>query len=159
MNSAIDSQWVEERRDGEARRSGRDEVKPANHNLGNFHRRADHHALLFLALAEAHIPYFQDLRHFLRIYQSTSVSSSSSLATMASKPPLVLLFGYTTSTFTYKIKYILKLKQIPYTFIPVPTMMLVEYLVDQSRSPPSLLTHCLGLVPSSVTHSILHIVR
>lgn len=35
----------------------------------------------------------------------------------------VVLYGYNTSTFTLKARLALKLKQIPYTFIPVPTMM------------------------------------
>ena len=38
-------------------------------------------------------------------------------------PPLVVLFGYDSSTFTLKARLALRLKQIPYTFIPVPTMM------------------------------------
>lgn len=42
---------------------------------------------------------------------------------MASNPPLVALFGYETSTFTLKARLALRLKQIPYTFVPVPTMM------------------------------------
>lgn len=42
---------------------------------------------------------------------------------MADKPPLVALFGYDTSTFTLKVRLALRLKQIPYTFVPVPTMM------------------------------------
>jgi len=36
---------------------------------------------------------------------------------------MVVLFGYDTSAFTQKARYILRLKQIPYTFITVPTMM------------------------------------
>lgn len=43
---------------------------------------------------------------------------------MASRvSPLVVLFGYDSSTFTLKIRLALKLKQIPYTFVAVPTMM------------------------------------
>ena len=34
-----------------------------------------------------------------------------------------MLFGYDTSTFTLKVRLALKLKQIPYTFVAVPTMM------------------------------------
>lgn len=45
------------------------------------------------------------------------------LETMAENPPLVALFGYDTSTFTLKVRLALRLKQIPYTFVPVPTMM------------------------------------
>lgn len=37
--------------------------------------------------------------------------------------PIVVLFGYDTSTFTLKARLALKLKQIPYTFVAVPTMM------------------------------------
>jgi glutathione S-transferase len=36
---------------------------------------------------------------------------------------LVILFGYEWSTFTIKIRHVLKLKQIQYIFITVPTMM------------------------------------
>ena len=43
---------------------------------------------------------------------------------MASEqPPPVILFGYEASTFTLKMRLVLKQKQIPYTFVPVPTMM------------------------------------
>ncbi|KAF2207315.1 hypothetical protein CERZMDRAFT_88679 [Cercospora zeae-maydis SCOH1-5] len=42
---------------------------------------------------------------------------------MAPTQPIVALFGYEMSTFTIKIRHILKLKQIPYTFVTVPTMM------------------------------------
>ncbi|OQO06669.1 hypothetical protein B0A48_08456 [Cryoendolithus antarcticus] len=35
----------------------------------------------------------------------------------------VLLFGYEASTFTIKIRHCLRLKQIPYAFIPVPSML------------------------------------
>jgi len=44
-------------------------------------------------------------------------------ADMAPKPPIVALFGYDASTFTLKIRLALRLKQIPYTFIPVPSML------------------------------------
>ncbi|KAF7191070.1 hypothetical protein HII31_07585 [Pseudocercospora fuligena] len=37
--------------------------------------------------------------------------------------PIVVLFGYEMSTFTIKIQHVLKLKQIAYKFITVPTMM------------------------------------
>ena len=37
--------------------------------------------------------------------------------------PTVVLFGYESSTFTLKARLALKLKQIPYTFVPVPSMM------------------------------------
>lgn len=42
---------------------------------------------------------------------------------MASNTPLVTLFGYDSSTFTLKVRLALRLKQIPYTFVAVPTMM------------------------------------
>lgn len=46
------------------------------------------------------------------------------VARMASSdPPPVILFGYEASTFTLKIRLALKLKQIPYTFITVPSML------------------------------------
>jgi glutathione S-transferase len=38
-------------------------------------------------------------------------------------PPIVALFGYEASTFTIKIRHVLRLKQIPYTFVTVPSMM------------------------------------
>lgn len=38
-------------------------------------------------------------------------------------PPLIVLFGYEASTFTLKLRLCLLLKQIPYTFIPVRSMM------------------------------------
>lgn len=41
----------------------------------------------------------------------------------ATDPPPVILFGYEASTFTLKIRLVLKLKQIPYTFITVPSML------------------------------------
>ena len=37
--------------------------------------------------------------------------------------PNVVLFGYKSSAFTTKIRYTLGIKQIPYTFITVPSMM------------------------------------
>ena len=37
--------------------------------------------------------------------------------------PIVVLFGYESSTFTLKIRLALKIKQIPYTFVAVPSMM------------------------------------
>lgn len=43
---------------------------------------------------------------------------------------MVVLFGYDTSAFTQKARYILRLKQIPYTFITVPTMMPRPVLKD-----------------------------
>lgn len=39
------------------------------------------------------------------------------------KLPIVVLFGYESSTFTLKIRLALKLKQIPYTFVAVSSMM------------------------------------
>ena len=50
-------------------------------------------------------------------------SASSSTHTMSTKTPLVALFGYDSSTFTLKVRLALRLKQIPYTFVSVPTMM------------------------------------
>jgi glutathione S-transferase len=37
--------------------------------------------------------------------------------------PIIVLFGYDSSTFTLKVRLALKIKQIPYTFVKVPTMM------------------------------------
>ena len=37
--------------------------------------------------------------------------------------PIVVLFGYEASTFTLKVRLALKVKQIPYTFVAVPSMM------------------------------------
>lgn len=37
--------------------------------------------------------------------------------------PIVALFGYESSTFTIKVRHVLRLKQIPYTFVTVPSMM------------------------------------
>ena len=42
---------------------------------------------------------------------------------MAPRSPNVVLFGYKSSAFTTKVRYALKIKQIPYTFITVPSMM------------------------------------
>lgn len=42
---------------------------------------------------------------------------------MAPGTPAVVLFGYDSSTFTLKARLALRLKQIPYTFVPVPTIM------------------------------------
>lgn len=44
--------------------------------------------------------------------------------------PTVVLFGYEASTFTLKVRLALKLKQIPYTFITVPSMMPRPLLKD-----------------------------
>lgn len=41
----------------------------------------------------------------------------------APNPPLVVLFGYDSSAFTLKMRTVLRLKQIPYTFLTVPSMM------------------------------------
>ncbi len=46
------------------------------------------------------------------------------------KTPIVVLFGYEASTFTLKIRLALKLKQIPYTFVAVPSMMPRPLLKD-----------------------------
>lgn len=48
---------------------------------------------------------------------------------MASQP-IVVLFGYESSTFTLKARLALKLKQIPYTFVGVPSMMPRPLLKD-----------------------------
>lgn len=45
------------------------------------------------------------------------------MADMAEQPPVVILFGYEASTFTLKVRLALKIKQIPYYFITVPSMM------------------------------------
>ena len=42
---------------------------------------------------------------------------------MANSSPAVVLFGYESSTFTLKVRLALKLKQIPYKFMTVPSMM------------------------------------
>lgn len=49
---------------------------------------------------------------------------------MADAPPPVVLFGYESSTFTLKVRLALRLKQIPYTFITVPSMMPRPLLKD-----------------------------
>lgn len=49
---------------------------------------------------------------------------------MAASPPPVVLFGYESSTFTLKVRLALRLKQIPYTFITVPSMMPRPMLKD-----------------------------
>lgn len=49
---------------------------------------------------------------------------------MAQSPPIVVLFGYESSTFTLKVRLALKIKQIPYTFITVPSMMPRPILKD-----------------------------
>ncbi|KAL2428759.1 hypothetical protein ABEF95_006700 [Exophiala dermatitidis] len=45
------------------------------------------------------------------------------MATPRSSGPPVVLFGYDSSPFTQKVRLSLKLKQIPYTFVIVPSMM------------------------------------
>ncbi|KAJ7499503.1 hypothetical protein FB451DRAFT_40340 [Mycena latifolia] len=42
---------------------------------------------------------------------------------IASSPPPVVLFGYPSSPFTQKTRLALRLKRIPYTFVPVPSML------------------------------------
>ncbi|KAK4540447.1 hypothetical protein LTR36_009193 [Oleoguttula mirabilis] len=49
---------------------------------------------------------------------------------MADSPPVVVLFGYEASTFTLKARIALLVKQIPYTFITVPSMMPRPLLKD-----------------------------
>lgn len=44
--------------------------------------------------------------------------------------PIVALFGYESSTFTIKVRHVLRLKQIPYTFVTVPSMMPRPLLKD-----------------------------
>jgi len=44
--------------------------------------------------------------------------------------PMVVLFGYDASPFTLKVRLALRLKQVPYTFIPVPPMMPRPILKD-----------------------------
>ncbi|RMZ06164.1 hypothetical protein D0864_02302 [Hortaea werneckii] len=44
--------------------------------------------------------------------------------------PPVVLFGYDASTFTLKVRLALRIKQIPYTFITVPSMMPRPLLKD-----------------------------
>ena len=48
---------------------------------------------------------------------------------MANHPPVVL-FGYEASTFTLKARLALRIKQIPYTFVAVPSMMPRPVLKD-----------------------------
>ena len=49
---------------------------------------------------------------------------------MASDSPVVVLFGYKASAFTWKARWALKIKQIPYTFVTVPSMMPRPVLKD-----------------------------
>ncbi|KAK5133548.1 hypothetical protein LTR08_007587 [Meristemomyces frigidus] len=52
--------------------------------------------------------------------------TSINLPTMATSDPFsppVVLFGYEASTFTLKVRLALRIKQIPYTFITVPSML------------------------------------
>ncbi|KAK0367266.1 hypothetical protein LTR91_005220 [Friedmanniomyces endolithicus] len=49
---------------------------------------------------------------------------------MAEQSPVVVLFGYEASAFTWKARWALKIKQIPYTFITVPSMMPRPVLKD-----------------------------
>jgi len=49
---------------------------------------------------------------------------------MGDAPPVVVLFGYEASTFTIKVRLALKIKQIPYIFITVPSMMPRPLLKD-----------------------------
>ncbi|KAK0260617.1 hypothetical protein LTR91_000589 [Friedmanniomyces endolithicus] len=49
---------------------------------------------------------------------------------MADQSPVVVLFGYEASAFTWKARWALKIKQIPYTFITVPSMMPRPVLKD-----------------------------
>ncbi|KAK5675662.1 hypothetical protein LTS10_011762 [Elasticomyces elasticus] len=49
---------------------------------------------------------------------------------MADQSPVVVLFGYEASAFTWKARWALKIKQIPYTFITVPSMMPRAVLKD-----------------------------
>lgn len=49
---------------------------------------------------------------------------------MAVKIPPIVLFGYDSSPFTNKVRLTLRLMQIPYTFVLVPTMMPRPVLVD-----------------------------
>ncbi|ETI27281.1 hypothetical protein G647_09964 [Cladophialophora carrionii CBS 160.54] len=48
----------------------------------------------------------------------------------SSETPPVVLFGYDSSPFTQKVRLALKLKQIPYTFVIVPSMMPRPILKD-----------------------------
>lgn len=49
---------------------------------------------------------------------------------MAESTPAVVLFGYEASTFTLKVRLALRIKQIPYTFVTVPSMMPRPLLKD-----------------------------
>lgn len=49
---------------------------------------------------------------------------------MASQIPPIVLFGYDSSPFTQKIRLTLRLLQLPYTFVIVPSMMPRPILVD-----------------------------
>ncbi|KAK5125978.1 hypothetical protein LTR85_011333 [Meristemomyces frigidus] len=49
---------------------------------------------------------------------------------MAETTPAVVLFGYEASTFTIKARLALRIKQIPYIFITVPSMMPRPVLTD-----------------------------
>lgn len=49
---------------------------------------------------------------------------------MASKIPPIVLFGYDSSPFTNKVRITLKMMQIPYTFVLVPSMMPRPVLVE-----------------------------
>ena len=58
------------------------------------------------------------------IIQTTRVQLQNSDYIMANRSsPIIVLFGYDSSTFTLKVRLALKIKQIPYTFVKVPTMM------------------------------------
>ncbi|KAF2765645.1 hypothetical protein EJ03DRAFT_205175 [Teratosphaeria nubilosa] len=49
---------------------------------------------------------------------------------MAGHEPIVVLFGYEASPFTLKVRLALRIKQIPYIFITVPSMMPRPILKD-----------------------------
>jgi len=49
---------------------------------------------------------------------------------MADSTPAVVLFGYESSPFTWKVRHALRIKQIPYSFITVPSMMPRPVLKD-----------------------------
>ncbi|KAF2103349.1 hypothetical protein NA57DRAFT_33575 [Rhizodiscina lignyota] len=49
---------------------------------------------------------------------------------MASSTPPVVLFGYDSSVFTQKVRLCLRIKQIPYTYVTVPSMMPRPVLKD-----------------------------
>lgn len=42
---------------------------------------------------------------------------------VSSKTPSIVLYGYESSTFTLKVRLALRIKQIPYKFVTVPSMM------------------------------------